>query len=223
VPLHSDIVVRARNIGFDNLTPILWHKIANANYELPGSGGFLGKPFEPNAIIKNDIEYILMLRKPGGYRSPSLRQRQRSRLSREEHGNWFRPIWDDISGESTRNHPAPFPVSLAYRLVRMFSFNDDTVLDPFAGTFTTGVAAMQAGRHSVGNELDAVYFADGLRRLRRAAHDFNAQVAVLRRQCRPAGEVVDISNLRTEQRTFAPTSQQTRPNAGRYRMRASSR
>ena len=71
VPLHATIQERCKAIGFDNLAPIIWHKIANANYEVSGGGGFLGKPYEPNAVIKNDIEFVLMQRKPGGYRSPS--------------------------------------------------------------------------------------------------------------------------------------------------------
>ena len=77
VPLHADICVICRKIGFDNLNPIIWHKISNASYEVEGSTRFLGKPYEPNAIIKNDIEFILMQRKPGGYRKPSEQQRQR--------------------------------------------------------------------------------------------------------------------------------------------------
>src|SRR5579871_246354 len=81
MPLHADISVRCRRIGFDYLTPILWYKIANASYEIEkGGGGFLGKPYEPNAIIKNDIEYILMLRKPGAYRKPTEHQRKLSRI-----------------------------------------------------------------------------------------------------------------------------------------------
>ena len=71
MPLHSSIQEHCRQIGFDNLAPIIWHKIANATYEAGGNSTFLGKPYEPNAVIKNDIEYILMQRKPGGYRSPS--------------------------------------------------------------------------------------------------------------------------------------------------------
>jgi DNA modification methylase len=74
VPLHADITVRCRRIGFDYLTPIFWHEIANASYEVENGSSFLGKPYEPNAIIKNDVEYILMLRKPGGYRKPAERQ-----------------------------------------------------------------------------------------------------------------------------------------------------
>lgn len=158
MPLHADIAVRCRRIGFDYLTPILWHKIANASYEVENGSSFLGKPYEPNAIIKNDVEYILMLRKPGGYRQPTEEQRSRSKIDKDEHTRWFRSIWTDLPGASTRDHPAPFPVELAYRLIRMFSFVDDTVLDPFVGTGSTMLAAIRAGRHSIGNEVDPGYF-----------------------------------------------------------------
>jgi DNA modification methylase len=159
MPLHADIVVRARKIGFDNLSPIFWYKIANARYEVENGngGGFLGKPYEPNAIIKNDVEFILMLRKPGGYRQPSEEQREASKLSKEEHQEWFQQVWNGLTGESTKNHPAPFPVELAYRLVRMFSFAGDTVLDPFMGTGTTLLAAARCGRNSVGVEIEPSY------------------------------------------------------------------
>ena len=157
VPLHADISVRCRKIGFDYLTPIFWHKIANAKYEVERGTSFLGKPYEPNAIIKNDVEYILMFRKPGGYRSPTDEQRRLSKLSKEEHQRWFRQAWFDIPGAVRKDHPAPFPEKLAYRLVRMFSFVGDTVLDPFAGTGTTGVAALRAGRTPILIECDAQY------------------------------------------------------------------
>ncbi len=156
VPLHADICVQCRKIGFDNLNPIIWHKIANATYEVSNGSKFLGKPYEPNAIIKNDIEFILMQRKPGGYRSPSEKQRDRSRIDKEDFNKWFQQFWT-ISGASTREHPAPFPLELAYRLVRMFSFYGDTVLDPFAGTGTTLVAAMKCGRNSIGVEIEPQY------------------------------------------------------------------
>lgn len=171
VPLHADISVRCRRIGLDYLTPIMWHKISNASFEVENGSSFLGKPFEPNAIIKNDIEYILMLRKPGGYRKPTERQREMSRLSKEEHARWFRSFWADVPGTTTRQHPAPFSIELANRLVRMFSFVEDTVLDPFAGTFTTTLAAMKARRNSIGNELDPEYFETGRRRVEQQADE----------------------------------------------------
>jgi DNA modification methylase len=158
VPLHSSIQERCRKIGFSNLAPIIWHKIANATYEVGGNSRFLGKPYEPNGVIKNDIEYILMLRKPGGYRKPSRSARLLSVISDPNHKKWFQQIWHDITGESTKNHPAPYPLSLALRLVRMFSFVGDTVLDPFMGTATTNLAAAQSGRNSIGIEIDPHYF-----------------------------------------------------------------
>jgi DNA modification methylase len=158
VPLHADVSVRCRRIGFDYLTPILWHKIANAQLEAEGNGAnFLGKPYEPNAILKNDVEYILMLRKPGAYRKPTADQRERSRIDRDNHARWFRCFWTDVPGASTRGHPAPFPLGLASRLVRMFSFVDDTVLDPFVGTGTTVLAAVNHQRHAIGVEIDPAY------------------------------------------------------------------
>jgi site-specific DNA-methyltransferase (adenine-specific) len=159
MPLSADIQVRARSCGLDCLTPILWYKIANGATEVAGNGaGFYGKPYQPGAIIKNDIEHILFLRKGGSYRSVSPLQKALSMLTKREMQSWFVPIWTDIRGSSTRaGHPAPFPTELAERLIRMFSFAGDTVLDPFVGTGSTCEAAIVAGRNSVGVEIDPVY------------------------------------------------------------------
>lgn len=156
VPLHADICVQCRRLGFDNLNPIIWHKIANATYEVNNGSKFLGKPYEPNAIIKNDIEFILMQRKPGGYRKPTEDQRRMSMIPKDKFDQWFQQFWT-IGGASTKTHPAPFPLELASRLVQMFSFVGDTVLDPFCGTGTTMVAALKHGRNSIGVELDMEY------------------------------------------------------------------
>ncbi len=158
VPLHASIQEHCRKLGFDNLAPIIWHKIANAVYEVEGGSGFLGKPYEPNAVIKNDIEFILMERKPEGYRTPDVPTRILSVISDENHKQWFQQIWSGLTGASTRHHPAPYPVELAERLIRMFSFVGDTVLDPFLGTGTTTVAAAKNGRNSIGFEIDEHYF-----------------------------------------------------------------
>lgn len=170
VPLHADICVQCRKIGFDNLNPIIWHKIANASYEVSNGSKFLGKPYEPNAIIKNDIEFILMQRKPGGYRKPTEEQRELSRIAKDDFSKWFQQFWT-LSGASTKEHPAPFPLELAYRLVRMFSFVGDTVLDPFAGTATTMAAAMKSGRNSIGVEIEPKYACQAAQRLQQEAQD----------------------------------------------------
>ena len=156
-PLHASIQERCRTLGYDNLTPIIWHKIANATLEVANGSSFLGKPYEPNAVIKNDIEFILFQRKPGGYRSPSLPARIMSVIPENLHRQYFQQIWT-IGGASTRKHPAPFPHKLAERLIRMFSFVGDTILDPFMGTGTSCVAAAGLGRNSIGIEVEPSYY-----------------------------------------------------------------
>ena len=179
VPLHASIQERCRKLGFDNLAPIIWSKIANAAYEVDrGGAGFLGKPYEPNAVIKNDIEFILMQRKPGGYRKPSATARILSLLPKDYFQRLYRQVWTDVQGTSTRTHPAPYPVELAERLIRMFSFVGDTVLDPFTGTASTQVAAARCGRNSMGIEVDPVYMKAALSRLRNEAGDLLRDVQV---------------------------------------------
>ena len=165
VPLHASIQEQCRAIGFDNLASIIWYKIANARREANGTGSFLGKPYEPNSVIKNDIEFLLMQRKPGGYRSVSLTERILSVIPKASHSAWFRQIWNGPPGASTRDHPAPFPEELAGRLVRMFSFVGDRVVDPFMGTGTTLVAAARSGRHGIGIDVEPTYVEHARRRL----------------------------------------------------------
>lgn len=165
LPLPSDIQVRSRRLGLDNLTPIIWLKVGNIKLEASNSSRFLGKPNLPNGVVKNDFETIVMLRKPGGYRKPTAEMERLSRIENDDYFKWFSPIWSDVTGASTRNHPAPFPVEIAYRLIRMFSFAGDTVLDPFLGSGTTTVAAMRAGRNSIGVEVEPSYLQLAHRRL----------------------------------------------------------
>jgi DNA modification methylase len=159
LPLPADIMVRSRTVGLDALTPILWFKIGNRTNEAGGgSSGYYGKPYQPGAVIKNDFEHVLMLRKPGAYRSTSMLQKALSMLQKEEMDAWQRPYWDDIRGASLRNgHPAPFPEALAERLIRMFSFAGDLVLDPFCGSGSTAVAACKVGRNSLSSDVEIAY------------------------------------------------------------------
>ena len=183
VPLHADIAVTCRRIGLDNLNPIIWHKISNANYEVSNGTKFLGKPYEPNAIIKNDIEFILMQRKPGGYRQPTMAQRRLSMIDKKDYNKWFQQFWT-ITGASTKEHPAPFPFELAYRLVRMFSFHGDIVLDPFCGTGTTMLAAAKAERNSIGVEVDPHYCQMAMKRLVQEAGTLFSKADI--KMCRPS-------------------------------------
>jgi len=170
MPLHADIMVRTRRLGLDSLTPILWFKIANGAMEADGNGaGFYGKPYQPGAIVKNDFEYVLFLRKGGTYRSPSPVQKALSILSKEEMKAWLRTSWTDIKGVSTRKgHPAPYPAELAERLIRLFSFAGDVILDPFAGCGSTSLAALHAGRSSIGVEVEPQYMRLAREKMERA-------------------------------------------------------
>ena len=180
-PLHADICVICRRLGFDNLNPIIWHKISNASYEVSNGSKFLGKPYEPNAIIKSDLEFILMQRKSGGYRQPTIAQRDESRIAKKDFDRWFQQIWN-ITGASTKQHPAPYALELANRLIRMFSFTGDTVLDPFCGSGTTMVAALRAGRNSIGVEIDPDYCRMAARQLKAENADlFHATKLVFER------------------------------------------
>jgi site-specific DNA-methyltransferase (adenine-specific) len=156
LPLSSDIRVRARKLGFDNLQGIIWLKVANIKLEASSSSRYLGKPNLPNGIIKNDTEHILFLRKPG-YRSPTAEMERASFIPSDEYPSLFSTIWSDIPGASLKEHPAPFPLEIATRLIRMFSFAGDRVLDPFGGTGTTALAALRLGRASVTYEVEEKY------------------------------------------------------------------
>lgn len=157
IPLSADIKVRGRRLGFDHLQGILWYKVANIKMEASRSSRFLGKPNLPGGIIKNDVEHIVFLRKPG-YRSPTAEMEKLSFIPTDEYVKMFQSIWTDIKGASLKHHPAPFPKALAERLIRMFSFVGDTVLDPFLGTGTTTEAALRLGRSSIGYDIEETYF-----------------------------------------------------------------
>jgi DNA modification methylase len=157
LPLSADIQTRSRRLGLDNLTPIRWYKVSNIKTEASRSSVFLGKPNLPNGIIKNDLEHILLLRKPGGYRSPSEDMNARSRIETDDYRAWFKPVWTDVTGQQRKGHPAPYPLEVPRRLIRMFSFVGDVVLDPFCGTATTAMAAIESGRSSISYEIDESY------------------------------------------------------------------
>jgi modification methylase len=178
LPLSSDIQVRARQLGFDNLTPIRWLKVANLKLEASKSSRYLGKPNLPNGIIKNDLEHILFLRKPGGYRKPTSEMEEASRIETDDYVRYFAPVWDDVTGQLRRDHPAPYPVEIPRRLIRMFSFAGDTVVDPFAGTGTTAIAAMETNRNSISVEIDPTYVASMESRL--LSSGLPGEVSILR-------------------------------------------
>jgi DNA modification methylase len=141
-------------------------KVANIRLEASRSSRFLGKPNLPNGIVKNDLEHILFFRKPGGYRKPTSEMERRSFIPTDEYARWFSPVWTDVKGQHRKDHPAPYPVEIPRRLIQMFSFVGDTVVDPFGGTGSTALAALETGRNSVTVDIEAGYVDLIERRLR---------------------------------------------------------
>ena len=168
IPFPSDICLTCRDIGFENLNPIIWHKVPAASDKSRERSRFLGKPYGPNGIIKNEIDYILMQRKPGGYRKPTKLQRKLSKIGKYEYNRWFQQFWN-LQNDSPHSPVESFPHEIADRLIRMFSFWGDTVIDPFCRAGTTLVAAMRCERNSIGVETDKKFCRIAINRLHEAS------------------------------------------------------
>ncbi len=168
-PNHVRIVTAMQQLGMTVLPDILWRKPTNGPTKFMGSG-----MLPPGAYVTYEHEYILVFRK-GGKRlfksTEDKTQRRRSAYFWEERNVWFSDLWSDLRGVGQarsgagRSRSAAFPLELAWRLTHMFSLQGDTVLDPFAGTGTTALAAAWTGRHSVGCDLDPALLAEAGDRL----------------------------------------------------------
>ena len=150
-PIPADIIHLGREIGFDFMGNIIWEKISTT--KTTGGGSWMGSIYYPkDGHITYEHEYIILLRKEGRWPRPSAEQREKSRLTKDQRSEWFRGIWR-IPPERQQEHVAMFPVEVPRRLVKMYSFYGETVLDPFLGSGTTTLAAEQEGRNSIGYEI----------------------------------------------------------------------
>lgn len=155
VPIHSEIIRFCECIGFDFMGDIIWQKPTNSHPT--GGQKVMGSyPYPKNGIVKIDYEHILIFKKLGKAEVPSPEMRQRSILTDEEWRTYFSSHWT-FSGVAQNRHQAVFPEELPKRLIRMFSFVGETVLDPFMGSGTTALAAMHQHRSSIGYELNGSY------------------------------------------------------------------
>jgi len=152
-PLPADLTVIGRDLGFDFMGSIIWKKISTTRTS--GGGQLMGSMYYPkDGHITYEHEYILLFRKPGQWPRPTAEARERSRLTKEERQTWFRGVWDDIAPVRQKGHVAMFPLELPRRLIRMYTFYGETVLDPFLGSGTTSLAALEEGRSSIGYEIN---------------------------------------------------------------------
>lgn len=165
-PIPADLTVSGRRLGFDFMGGIIWRKISTTR--TTGGGALMGSMYYPrDGHITYEHETILLLRKPGQSRRPGEEAKERSRLTLEQRSRWFRGVWDDVPPVRQKGHLAMFPVELPRRLILMYTFWGETVLDPFMGSGTTAEAAALTGRHSVGYEVNPDYLDRARQRLSR--------------------------------------------------------
>ncbi|MBI3125333.1 MAG: thermonuclease family protein [Ignavibacteriales bacterium] len=155
IPIREEIIKFCENIGFDYMGAIIWQKVTTSNTS--GGGVQMGSyPYPRNGILKIDYEFILVLKKLGEAPKPTSEQKEMSKMTPEEWNTFFAGHWN-FAGVKQSNHLAMFPEELPRRLIRMFSFVGETVLDPFAGSGTTAVAAKKLDRNSVGYEINSEF------------------------------------------------------------------
>ncbi len=152
IPIREEIIKFCENAGFDYMGAIIWQKVTTSN--TTGGGVQMGSyPYPRNGILKIDYEFIITFKKPGVAPKPAKEIKEQSKLTSEEWNTFFASHWN-FSGVKQDSHIAMFPEELPKRLIKMFSFVGDTILDPFAGSGTTNLAAKKLQRSSAGYEIN---------------------------------------------------------------------
>lgn len=152
IPIREEIIKFCENIGFDYMGAIIWQKVTTSN--TTGGGVQMGSyPYPRNGILKLDYEFILVFKKLGDSPKPTKEQKGISKMTAEEWNTFFAGHWN-FAGARQNNHIAMFPEELPRRLIKMFSFVGETILDPFAGSGTTALASKNLCRNSVGFEIN---------------------------------------------------------------------
>ncbi len=152
IPIRTEIIKFCETIGFDYMGAIIWQKVTTTN--TTGGATIMGSfPYPRNGILKLDYEFILLFKKQGSPPKPARERKERSVISKEDWNTYFSGHWY-FAGVRQEGHIAMFPEELPARLIKMFAFVGDTVLDPFLGSGTTSLAARNLERSSIGYEIN---------------------------------------------------------------------
>lgn len=152
IPIRTEIIKFCETIGFDYMGAVIWQKVTTMN--TTGGATVMGSfPYPRNGIIKIDYEFILIFKKLGEAPKPTKTQKQLSVMTKEEWNTFFSGHWN-FAGVKQNGHLAMYPEELPARLIKMFSFVGETILDPFLGSGTTSLAARNLNRNSVGYEIN---------------------------------------------------------------------
>ena len=195
IPIRTEIIKFCETVGFDYMGAIIWQKVTTCN--TTGGATVMGSfPYPRNGIVKLDYEFILIFKKLGKPPKVSKEIKEKSRLSQDEWNEYFYGHWN-FSGAKQDRHIAPFPEELPKRLIKMFSFVGDTILDPFLGSGTTSLAALKLSRHSIGYEVNEEYLPTIERRLAEEIGIFggNDTVEVVEQELKGVDFKEDIRSL----------------------------
>jgi len=195
IPIRTEIIKFCETIGFDYMGAIIWQKVTTCN--TTGGATVMGSfPYPRNGIIKLDYEFILIFKKLGKPPKVPKEIKEKSKLTQEEWNEYFYGHWN-FSGERQDKHIAPFPEELPKRLIKMFSFVGDVILDPFLGSGTTSLAALKLSRNSIGYEINEEYLSTIKKRLMKNIGLFEQkeQIEIIRQQKEDIDFAREIRNL----------------------------
>lgn len=191
IPLHAELIAQCEDMGFDYMGAIIWQKKTTMN--TTGGANVMGSyPYPPNGMIEIDYEFILIFKKPGKSKKVPKEIKEKSKLTKEEWKEYFYGHWY-FGGARQIQHEAMFPEELAKRLIKMYTFIGDTVLDPFLGSGTTIKAALRLDRSGIGYEIneDFLNIIKEKLCLEQSLLQFSEDIKIMKREIKADIPVVD--------------------------------
>ncbi len=189
IPLHAEIIAQCEDMGFDYMGSIIWRKKTTMN--TTGGANVMGSyPYPPNGMVEIDYEHILIFKKPGKSRKIPKDIKEKSKLTKEEWKEYFYGHWY-FGGTRQIDHQAMFPDELPRRIIKMFTFVGETVLDPFLGSGTTLKVALELGRNAIGYEINEEFLKIMERKIRVSELKAFDKIEIVKREKVIVSEAVD--------------------------------